>query len=193
MKPAIEPILELREVALCLFGAKGVVGAAKRALDVAQNRIDPMKLGMLRTGPPAPRHHRVMGTPRIGHGMKTRQPIREHPAACAQVLPRPCGELDVAEPLDDRELHALRMAPVVGLDGGEEGGLAGRPATGLPAASLTAQDRRRRARYARRAGAGGLAPPSPASACASCARRRCRRCRDGDAASSPRYLSCPGS
>ena len=54
MKPAIEPIFELREVALCILGAKGVIRAAKRALDVAQNRIDPMKLGMLRTDTPAP-------------------------------------------------------------------------------------------------------------------------------------------
>lgn len=52
MKPAIEPILELREVAPWVLGTKGVIRAAKRALDVARNRIDPMKLGMLRTGPP---------------------------------------------------------------------------------------------------------------------------------------------
>ena len=103
MKPAIEPILELREVALCILGAKGVIGAAKRTLDVAQNRIDPMKLGMLCTGASAPRHHRVMGIPRIGHGMETRQPIREHPAAGAQVLPRPCGEFDSAESFNKGE------------------------------------------------------------------------------------------
>ena len=139
MKPAIEPILELREVARCILGAKGMIRAAKRALDVAQNRIDPMKLGVLRTGTPAARHHRVVGTPRLGHGMKTRQPITEHPAAFAQVLASPRGELDATEPVDDRELHPLRMAPVVGLDGGDDGGLSGCPATGLPAASLAAQ------------------------------------------------------
>ena len=132
MKPAIEPILELRKVALCILGAKGMIRAAKRALDVPQNRIDPMKFGMLRTGTPASRHHSVMGTPRIGHGMKTRQPIGEYSAAFAQVLASPYGEFDAAEFFDDRELHALRMAPVVGPDGGDEGSLSGRPATGLP-------------------------------------------------------------
>ena len=37
MKPAVEPMLELREVTLCIFGVKGVIHAAQRALDVAQN------------------------------------------------------------------------------------------------------------------------------------------------------------
>ena len=60
-----------------------------------------MKLGMLRTGTPAARYHRVVGTPRIGHGMKTRQPIGEHPAAFAQVLASPRGEQCVLWDEDD--------------------------------------------------------------------------------------------
>ena len=80
----------------------------------------------------------------------------------------PCGELGAPGPFDDRKLHPLRMAPVVGLDGGEEGGTCRAPRVRSSRRFAGRPDKRHRVRCARRAGAGGrLAPPSPASACAS--------------------------
>ena len=52
--------------------------------------------------------------------MKTGQPIREHPSACAEVLLRPGSDFRGAESVDDRQLHAQRVSLLVGLDGGHK-------------------------------------------------------------------------
>ena len=57
--------------------------------------------------------------------MKARQSIGHDPAAVAQVPPNRCGKLHTAKAFDHGELHPSWMAPVVGLDGGDEGGFSG--------------------------------------------------------------------
>ena len=60
VESAIEPILELREVSLRLLGTNRMVGAVHGVLDVAENRIDPSKLGALDRGFAAAHHDLVM-------------------------------------------------------------------------------------------------------------------------------------
>ena len=71
--------------------------------------------------------------------MKAGQPIGDDPSACAEVLLRPGGDFAETEALDDGELHAQRVSPLVGLDGGDKGRLAGRATTALAPASLATE------------------------------------------------------
>ena len=47
VEATIEPILELRQVTLCILGTNRMVGAAQGILDVAENRIHPPEFGVL--------------------------------------------------------------------------------------------------------------------------------------------------
>ena len=77
-----------------------------------------------------------MNAARHGDAMEAGQPIGEHLRARAQVLLRPSGDFAEAEALDHGELHAQRVSRLVGLDRGDERGLARRPPPALAAAAL---------------------------------------------------------
>ena len=116
-----------------------MVGAAQGALDVAENRIHPSKLGALDSGSPAAHHHRLMNAARRGDAMKAGQPIGDDPSACTEVELRPGGDFGETEALDDGELHAQRVSLLVGLDGGDKGRLAGRATTAFAPTSLATE------------------------------------------------------
>ena len=116
-----------------------MVGAAQGALDVAENRVHPTKLGTLDRGFPAAGHHRLMHAACRGHAIEAGQPIGEHLRARTQVLLRPSGDFSETEALDHSELHAQRMSLLIGLDRGHERGLARRAPSALAAAALASE------------------------------------------------------
>ena len=74
-----------------------------------------------------------------GHAIEAGQPIGEHLRARVQVLLRPGGDFGESEALDHGELHAQRVALGVGLDRGDERGLARRAPPALAPATLAAE------------------------------------------------------
>ena len=73
-----------------------------------------------------------MNAARGGDAVEAGQPIGDDPSAGAEVLLCPGGDFGETEALDDGELHAQRVSPLVGLDGGHERGLARAPRPRLP-------------------------------------------------------------
>ncbi len=102
VEAAIDPVHDLREIALGVLGANRITGAAQRRLDVAENRVHSTKLGTLDRGFPVAGHHRLMHAACRGHAIEAGQPIAEHLRARTQVLLRPGGDFSETEALDSR-------------------------------------------------------------------------------------------
>ena len=82
-----------------------MVGAAQGVLDVAENRVYPLKLGALDSGFSAAHHHRLMNAARRGDAMKAGQPIGDDPSACTEVELRPGGDFGTKSSLDSRVIR----------------------------------------------------------------------------------------
>ena len=116
-----------------------MAGTAQRALDIAENRVHPAKLGTLHARTSTADHHPLMGTARRSDAMKAGQPIAAHPSTGAQMLLCPSGDFGGAKSLDNSQLHAQRMPLLIGLHGGYERGLGRRPPPALAPASLATE------------------------------------------------------
>ena len=136
---AVDAILELRQVALCIFRTHRLIRASHCGLDIAKDGVHPAKLDPLNAGLAPAGDHRGMLTPGLAHRLEASQPIRHNLSALTKVLLCPLRQLSVSEPFDNAQLHAQRMTFLIGLHGCHKGRLASRTASALAAAALTAQ------------------------------------------------------
>ena len=136
---AIEAIFEFRQIALRIFRIKRVIAAAQGCLEIAQYRIDPVKLRFLHCGTTATADDRLMRTSCLCDGIETFQTVRDHMTASGQMLLGPTGDFWFAKAPDHGELDPLRMALIIGLHGGHKRRLATGAASALAATSLTTQ------------------------------------------------------
>ena len=85
-----------------------VIGAMQRALDVAQDRVDPGERRMLGACWSTSGHKRGVNTPCVSYGTKAAQSVGNDHSAGLEVTPGPGRDLVASKPTDTAQAHPHR-------------------------------------------------------------------------------------